>query len=582
MSVSQAVPSDKGRKPAPARIRVKAGASADGPEARASAPHFFTRLRFAVARSSTGQLSQVNVKRLGYLSHLPIVVIVLISIFYFFNFTAEDAFITYRYSENLVKTGALVYNDGEPINAMTSPLHALVSAAMYFVTGQTVLSNKLVALVLLLISALLVWQRFRAHPHWQVLTLVLVLMPPSVLLWTFGGLETPLLLFLVTVTVFLADRPQPVNLYSLCAVCVLAGLAFLTRYDSSLFMLPLVLHVALRARSAVRVLGALAVGALLPLAWLAVSVFYYGDIFPTSFYVKTPNGTLNSLFYNTQYVVAYLVFVGVVPVLFLAVLLLQRERRTLEVLRVHLKTYWWLYLGLLLQLVYGLTIATHHMMFSFRFFVPYIPATALVLVHLLQRAIETPVARQSTATGVRMFTGLLVGLVLFQTYQSAYTYNHSVNGLAPIGEYRSIGVRDYVSFIQILKLEALDIEQHWAQRERDEDRRPRILTYAAGMLPYTFKDSYIYEKLVSYRHCYQRHDQALYADYIHILVPRLGTVEQQLPRPEDSYTLISSYEIPFDGSSQSFLVYYNPAPEAHNLSVHISTPCRSEALPGSN
>jgi hypothetical protein len=93
------------------------------------------------------------------------------------------------------------------------------------------------------------------------------------------------------------------------------------------------------------------------------------------------------------------------------------------------------------------------------------------------------------------------------------------------------------------------------------------------MLPYTYKESYIYEKLVSYRHCYQRSRQGLYADYIHILAPRQGQVEQQLPRPEDTYDLVSSYEMFFDGSMQKFLVYYNPRPEPHNLSAGINDPC---------
>jgi hypothetical protein len=269
------------------------------------------------------------------------------------------------------------------------------------------------------------------------------------------------------------------------------------------------------------------------------------------------------------------------PVLLVAVLLLLRHHRTQPVLREHLKAYWWLYLGLALQLVYGLTIATHHMMFSFRFFVPYIPSAVFVVVDLLRRATETPAAEQSPGRRARLFAGLVVCLALFQISQSVYTFTRSVNGFAPIGEYRSLGVRDYIKFIQILRLEALNIGQHWAQVEGDEARRPRILTYAAGMLPYTLKDAYIYEKLVSYRHCYERHDQALYADYIHILAPRQGTVEQQLPRPEDRYTLISSYEMSFDGSPQSFLVYYNSEPDDHNLSTHISDPCRSEALAGS-
>jgi hypothetical protein len=127
--------------------------------------------------------------------------------------------------------------------------------------------------------------------------------------------------------------------------------------------------------------------------------------------------------------------------------------------------------------------------------------------------------------------------------------------------------------MQILKQEALDIEKHWEVIDGDSGRRPRIITYAAGMLPYTYRESYIYEQLVSYRHCHERYRQGLYADYIHILAPRLGQVDQQLPRSEDSYYLVSDYEMFFDGSMQEFLVYYNPKPEEHNLSVRIYEPC---------
>src|SRR5687768_13988489 len=143
--------------------------------------------------------------------YLPILLITGISVVFYFNFTAEDAYITYRYAENWVNIGALVYNEGEPINAMTSPLHAMLSAALFFVTGNTVLSNKVVSSVLVLISAMLVWYRYRENLHVQVLV-ILLLIPPCVLLWTFGGLETPILLFLATLTVLLALRPQPFRL----------------------------------------------------------------------------------------------------------------------------------------------------------------------------------------------------------------------------------------------------------------------------------------------------------------------------------------------------------------------------------
>jgi hypothetical protein len=245
----------------------------------------------------------------------------------------------------------------------------------------------------------------------------------------------------------------------------------------------------------------------------------------------------------------------------------------IDILYRHFKSLWWLYLGLLLEILYGLTMATHHMMFSFRFFVPYLPSTVILVVDLLRHSSETREVDLTTGRPAYLFTGFLLCLMLFQLYQNVYTYNHSVNGISLIGEYRALGIRDYVSFMQILKQEAFDIEQHWEMINGDSGRQPRIITYAAGMLPYTYRDSYIYEKLVSYRHCHQRYQQGLYADYIHILAPRLGQVDQQLPRSEESYYLVSSYEMFYDGSMQKFLVYYNPRPEEHNLSVRIYEPC---------
>jgi hypothetical protein len=508
-----------------------------------------------------------------YCLHLLVLVIIGISAVYYFNFTAEDAYITYRYAENWVTTGSLVYNQGEPINAMTSPLHAILSSALFFVTGNTVLSNKFFSLALVLISALLVWYRYREHFHWRLLALIL-LISPCILLWTFGGLETPILLFLATITVILALHPAPFSLPLLCVIFLLAGLAFLTRYDSILFFLPLTLYAASKAQSIKHVVIAFAGAAILPLTWLLVSIYYYGDLLPTSFYVKTPEGDLWNLIINGRYIASYLLFVGIIPVVALVFVLLVPKHRTVEVLFRHFKNHWWLYIGLSLEILYGLTMATTHMMFSFRFFVPYIPSAAVLLVNLLGQVSEITKMDLSTGRPAYLFTGFLLCLTLFQLYQNVYTYNHSVNGLSSIGEYRAVGIRDYVRFIEILKKEAFDIETHWKKINSDNGRRPRIITFAAGMLPYTYKESYIYEKLVSYRHCHQRYQQALHADYIHLVAPRQGEVDQQLPRPEGSYDLVSSYEMFFDGSMQKFLVYYNPTPEAHNLTAGLNDFCK--------
>jgi len=532
------------------------------------------RVSMAVAESNSQAVRRAEPRSFYSYAHLPVLLIVATSVIFFFNFTAEDAYITYRYAETFVNTGALVYNLGEPINAMTSPLHAALSSALFYVTGHTVLGNKIIALLLLLLSSGLVWNRFRNDPPWQLLALVLILTPPAIMLWTLGGLETPLLLFLATLAVFLANRAPPFSLGSLCGLFLLAGLAFVTRYDSILFFLPVMLSAAWKAPSARHVLMAVPVAALLPAAWLAVSYFYYGDLLPTSYYVKTPKGNLGTLLYNGIYVIGYLFYVGIVPVLGLPLVLIGFKRRMVDLLSRHFRSLWWLYVGLLLELAYSLTIATHHMMFSFRSFVPYLPATVVLVVDLVRRAAETSAVDLSSGRRFRWFLGLLLCLTIFQVFQIAYTYDHSVNGISPIGEYPSVGVRDYRKFLEVLEQQAFDVERHWNQSQGDRQRLPRISTYAAGMLPYTFRGSYIYEKLVSYRHCHQRYQQGRYADYIHIVAPRLGSIAEQLPQPEDHYALISSYEMSFDGSNQQFLVYYNPAPEDHNLTAKIYEPCR--------
>jgi hypothetical protein len=378
---------------------------------------------------------------------------------------------------------------------------------------------------------------------------------------------------LATVTVFLVDHQSGFRPNSLYLVFFLAGLAFLTRYDSALFFLPITLYVASKTQSFKHTVIASAGAAILPLAWLFVSIYYYGDLLPTSFYVKTPKGDLGDLIFNGIYIASYLLFVGIIPVTTLIFAPLILRRRTLDFLDRHFKSLWWLYIGLFLEVLYGLTMATHHMMFSFRFFVPYIPSAAILVVELLRRASETVEVNLTTGRPAYLFTGFLLFLMMFQLYQNVYTYTRSINGISLIGEYRALGIRDYVKFIQILRQEAVDIEKHWEMINGDNGRRPRIITYAAGMLPYTYRESYIYEKLVSYRHCSERSQQALYADYIHILAPRQGQVQQQLPRPEDSYDLVSSYEMFFDGSLQNFLVYYNPKPEDHNLTIRIFEPC---------
>jgi arabinofuranosyltransferase len=501
---------------------------------------------------------------------LPLAVFFTVVCLLYSSFTAEDAYIASRYATNLAQSGALVFNEGERICALTSPLHALVESLLDLVFGDPLVPYKVLSLLALLASMWLLFRLFRDSVSAQVGVVLAMVLSPSVILWTFGGLETPLLLFLVTALAALAYRVDELDLKTMCVLHFLAGAAVVTRYDSVLFVLPLVLWSWTRARRLSRILPAAAAGIVLPLAWFVFSAVYYQDVLPTSFYVKTPSFSPAVARVNGLYIAEHLVLVGMVPYL----IFLVRQSRPGEwwrIVREQARAVWWLQIGLGAMLLYGLTSATTHMMFSFRYFVPYLPATAVLLGDLARRR-DAFAGREVTHNPKPARYGLLLWMMFaFQVFQAGWTYTRSLDGLSLLGEYRRIGARDYAGrFVPALALNAEDTRAHWTSL--GETRPPRISTFAAGMLPYTYREAYIYEKLVSFRfNC--RYDLRTSADYLHIMTPRHGSVEYQLVKPIDEYELVSSHTRFFDGRSETLMVFYNPAPAPNRLPPGIRDPC---------
>jgi arabinofuranosyltransferase len=508
----------------------------------------------------------------------------------FFPFTAEDAFITYRYAANLATLGELVFNAGERILALTSPLHGMLSYVVFRLTGEPVITNKVVSLALLLIIAGLVYARYRHQPLVRVFVLSLMLLPPCVLLWTVGGLETPVLLFFVTSITLLAigsGRPGTGRLVR-CAgprrprVPDTLRLRAVHRTGRTVRAVAIRIRPRRRDRHRGRRRAAARVARHQP----RLLRRHPADVV----LLEDAAHNLGSLIHNAKYVLSYLVFIGVIPAAALVLWLLGTPRRAVGALLDHARQHWWLYCGIGAQLLYGLTMATTHMMFSFRYFVPYIPAAAILLGDLLRLGLAARQGQGTATRPVRVVIGAVVVLVLFQAFQVAWTYRLSVNGLARLNrhvEYRYVGAAEYVAFIDTLRRQGDDIRRHWESLSDRPDRLPRVFTYAAGVVPYTFRESYVYETLVSYRHCTGSDDLVSApnvwmrtafdlrrsADYIHLLTPRHGSLEPQLPFPEAHYELVSSHELTFDASRERFLVFFNPEPEPHRLAPRIDGGC---------
>ena len=116
------------------------------------------------------------------------------------------------------------------------------------------------------------------------------------------------------------------------------------------------------------------------------------------------------------------------------------------------------------------------------------------------------------------------------------------------------------------------INQHWRKQKAGRTRVPRIFTFAAGILPYQLNEAYIYEKLSAYRHNKKstEHDLMRSSDYICILTPRHGSIEDQLPPPIHRYKKLVELSGRLDGRDEKYIIFYNPFPQSHSLPEKVN------------
>jgi hypothetical protein len=474
----------------------------------------------------------------------------------FSDFSAEDAFIVLRYARNAALNGELAFNLGERVSALTSPAHALLETALFRLVRDPLVVYKGLSFAAVLGAWIFSLRRLRGRPEGRVM-MSLSAAAPAAALWTLGGLETPLLFCTVWTfaTILVSSEARPSFGQFVC-LHVLGGLACVIRNDAVLFVLPPIVALHLSERPHWQTGSAAIVGAVLPVTWLIFARSYFGDVLPTSAYVKAPSVGLRTAVKNAIYLVEYGLFFLVIP--WLALAFRSNRSRLLVELR-ESPAIAGLGVGLALELVYGITAATTHMMFAARLLVPYVPAVALFAAVAAGRE----VAALRSLLGPKVVGALLA----LHAAHAVYMNERSINGLTLVGEYRHESKQDYVAtFLPALVKCGLDVDRDYRERfHGGSPRPPRIAAFAAGIMPYTTKDLYVYESLVSYP-LYRDHlrgFRALYgcADYVQTLTPHHGSVAQQLGEYADVGRLVSSSLIPFDGRWNRIEVYAVPLAE---------------------
>ncbi|NOR54545.1 MAG: hypothetical protein GQ536_10755, partial [Candidatus Aminicenantes bacterium] len=208
----------------------------------------------------------------------------------FFDHTVDDAFISFRYAENLVEGHGLVFNPGERVEGYTNFLWVIISAFSISLSINPEIFMRFVGL-LASIGTIAAVVRFGPKPN-KFPSLVyaaplLLAANPSFTVWSTGGMETPLFAFFVTWGVLLAAKGIENDKLPLSSA-VLLGLSVLTRPEGIL-VAALVFATALIIRLKNTKLGRditlwLLMFAAIYLPYFIWRTSYYGFLFPNTFY----------------------------------------------------------------------------------------------------------------------------------------------------------------------------------------------------------------------------------------------------------------------------------------------------------
>jgi len=234
-----------------------------------------------------------------------------------YDFTQDDAYISFTYARNLAEGKGLVFNDGERVEGYTNFLWTLVMAIPHrlgidVVAVAVLLGSVAAAALFAVIYLLSVRLHPTAPPFLHALAPLLLAANGGLAFWTWSGMETLPFALLITLGAcqysheLTAGKPN-------FRVGLIFGLAALTRPEGILYFGLTGLHRLVgQMRRRTFAIGAFAAWTL-PFLILVIPHFlfryaYYGYLLPNTFYAKS--GTLavnwiNGLRYADKFLLDY-------------------------------------------------------------------------------------------------------------------------------------------------------------------------------------------------------------------------------------------------------------------------------------
>ena len=229
---------------------------------------------------------------------------------------SDDAYISYRYAQNLARGHGLVFNPGERVEGYSNLLYVLLLAPFCRVAGPDTLYPISVALNLVFAAG--AWALFarlaagRLPPARANTAGLLLGLCPMIWLWTASGMETPLFLLLQIALWIMVDRAARGGGASAAMLVAVVVLSVLARADGFVVPALAVIYLALAGRTRLALVEAGSLVATLA-ALVGWRLWYYGYPLPNTYYAKVSGPVGERLLDGTLQLLGIVLHAGILP-----------------------------------------------------------------------------------------------------------------------------------------------------------------------------------------------------------------------------------------------------------------------------
>jgi arabinofuranosyltransferase len=354
------------------------------------------------------------------------------------RFIQDDAFITFRYADNLVRGNGIVWNSGERVEGYSDFLWLLIMSIPLRLGWDVIVFAQATGVGFFILTLLLTYRLALLvfdSEHTALFVVVLLGTNYSFSSYGTGGLETQMQTCILTGIIFLTlwsvykcglDKK-----YSLL-LSILFGVSVLTKIDSLIVvgLCSTVILYKVFTNANRRVYWRTVYFLFTPFVlivglWLLWKMSFYGGIVPNSFYIKGPGTGLvwMGLGYVWMFLLSYLLVPF--PLMFLAYIRrLVVEKNEHLVIISSLVVVW---------LAYVISIGGDFM--EWRLFVPVLPLVFILITWLIFRAVKD--SRLQVLLVLLIFVGDFHHIATFQTDRGYFTYRYGVESIRALDNHVS-------------------------------------------------------------------------------------------------------------------------------------------------